>query len=155
MASSLWTPVVRSIIRRSIGAGWSGRRIYSALPDWGLPIYHRADFLKIVRHETEFLRIGKPTVEAPGHVSFPRNIMAEEEFPADFRYRIHGKMTYYDSELDEVIETQIQMYDDENRGKDGWEEEFFNRYTNRYELEGLEPISVHFEKVVHQPGYRY
>lgn len=155
MATSLWTPIVRSIVRRSIGAGWSGRRIYSALPDWGLPLYHREDFFKVVRYEREFLRVGKPTVEAPGDVRFPRNIMIEEEFPADFRYRLHGKMTYYDGVTDQEIETDIQMYDDENRGKDGWEKEFFERYQDPYKDQEIEILHVHFEKVVHQPGYRY
>lgn len=155
MASSLWTPIVRSIIRRSIGAGWSGRRIYSALPDWGLPSYHRTDFFNIVRYEREFLRVGKPTVDAPSDVRFPRNIMVEEEFDADFRYRIHGKMTYYDAVTDQEIQTDIQMYSDDNLGKDGWQDDFIGRYSKRYEDEEIEIISVSFDKIVHQPGYRY
>jgi len=155
MASSLWTPIVRSIIRRSIGAGWSGRRIYSALPDWGLPSYHRADFFNIMRYEREFLRVGKPTVDAPSDVRFPRNIMVEEEFEADFRYRIHGKMTYYDAVTDQEIETAIQMYSDDNLGKDGWQDDFISRYSKRYEEEEIDIISVSFDKISHQPGYRY
>jgi len=155
LSSSLWTPIVRSIIRSSLSAGWSGNRIYSALPDWGLPSYHRKDFLKVARDEREFLKLGPATLEAAGDVSFPRNIMAEEKFDADFRYRIHGKMTYYDAVRDEEIETEIQMYDDENRGKDGWQNEFVDRYEQRYEEEDIQILSVSFEKVVHQPRYRY
>jgi len=81
--------------------------------------------------------------------------MAEEEFDADFRYRLHGKMTYYDAVREEDITIDIQMYDDENRGKDAWQDEFINRYSKRYEEEEIEILSVSFEKVVHQPGYKY
>jgi len=108
-----------------------------------------------MRYEREFLRVGKPTVEAPGDVRFPRNIMVEEEFEADFRYRIHGKMTYYDAYLDEEVTTDFQMYDDENRGKDGWWDELLDRYDKRYEDEDIDILSIAVEKISHQPGYRY
>ena len=155
MVSSLWTPVVRSIIRRSVGAGWSGRRIYSALPDWGLPLYHREDFFDVVRYEKEFLRVGPDTIKAPGDVRFPRNLMVEEKFDADFRYRLHGRMTYYDAETDSDIDTEIQMYTDDNLGKDGWLDDFVDRYTTRYAEEDIEILSVRFDKITHQAGYRY
>lgn len=155
MASSLWTPIVRTIIRDSLGFGWSANRIFSALPGWGLPSYHRADFLSVVRYEREFLRVGKPTVDAPGNIPFPQNIMVEEEFDADFRYRIHGRMTYYDADLDDEVETDIQMYSDDNLGKDGWENDFIDRYERGYEEEEKQLLYVSFQKVTHQAGYRY
>ena len=155
MASSLWTPIIRAIVRKSIDFGWSGRRIYSALPDWGLPSYHREDFFKIVRYEREFLRVGKPTLAAPGDTPFPRNIMAEEEFDADFRYRLHGRMTYYDTAKGYEREKDIQMYTDDNLGKDGWEEDFIDKYIDEPSVEGLQILSVTFNKITHQPGYNY
>jgi len=81
--------------------------------------------------------------------------MLEEEFDADFRYRLHGKMTYYDAVTDQDIITNIQMYTDDNLGAQGWEDDFIDRYTKRYEEEEIEVQSISFEKVVHQPGYRY
>jgi len=81
--------------------------------------------------------------------------MVEEEFDADFRYRIHGRMTYYDADLDDEVETDIQMYSDDNLGKDGWENDFIDRYERGYEEEEKQLLYVSFQKVTHQAGYRY
>lgn len=155
MPTSVWNPLVRSAIRRSLEFGWSGRAIYRALPGWGLPSYHRETFNRVVRLEREFIRVGKATVEAPGDVPFPHNLMVEEEIPVPKTYRLHGKARLYDFDRDEEYEIDIQMYSDANLGKEGWEKQFIDRYQPRYGEEDIEVLSVHFEKVVHMPGWRY
>lgn len=155
MFTSLWTPIVRTAIRSSLAAGWSGNRIYNTLHDWGLPKYHRETFLKVVRYEREFLRVGKATVESSGDVRFPHDLMVEEEFDYDSKYRLHGKATYYDEDLDEEFETDVQLYADSNLGKDGWEEQFVRKWSPTYEEEGIHIVSVRWEKIVHDSRYSY
>lgn len=153
--TSIWNPLVRSFIRSSIEVGWSGRRIYGALPGLGLPSYHRDTFLKVVRLEKEFIRVGKATIAAPGNIPFPHNLMVEEEFPMTTRYRLHGQATLYDLDLEEAYTIDIQMYSDSNLGKDGWESQFISRYTPAYGEEGIEVQDVTFNKIVHMPGGTY
>lgn len=153
--TSIWNPLVRSFIRQSIEFGWSGRRIYGALPDLGLPKFHRETFLKVVRLEKEFIKVGRATIEAPGNIPFPHDLMVDEFFPMTTRYRLHGKATLYDIDLDEVYDIDIQMYTDANLGKDGWKKQFIDRYQPGYGFEDLEVLDVHFEKIVHMPGFPY
>ena len=155
MYTSIWTPIVRSTIRKALEFGWSGNRIYGALPDWGLPSYHRETFLKVVRYEREFLRVGQATINADRLKRFPTNIMVEEEFPYTSNYRLHGRMTLYDPDTDEEFEQDISMYTDGNLGPAGWEEDFISRYQSDYEEQDLEVVSVGFTKVVHFPGRPY
>jgi len=155
MATSVYHPLVRGFVQRSLGAGWSGRSIYGALPGLGLPLFHRETFFKIVREEREFLRVGKPTKEFAGDVEFARDLMVEEDFPYPSRYRIRGTVELYDAAEDELYDMPIQFYTDSNLGKDEWEKEFMRRYQPRYGEEDIEVMGVGFDRVSHQPGFRY
>ena len=155
MSTSVYHPLVRSFIRQSFSFGWSANAIYKALPSIGLPSFHRATFLKVARGEREFLRVGKATQEFSGSVPFDRGLMIEEEFPYPSKYKISGKTRLYDEDNDFTFETSIQMYADDNLGKDGWESEFMSRYEDRYEYEGYSVVGVDFDRISHQPGFRY
>lgn len=155
MATSVFHPLVRGFIRNSLSMGWSGNAIYKALPSIGLPSYHRETFLKVARGEREYLRVGKMTEEFSGDMPFAKDIMVEEEFPYPSRYRLSGKAQLYDEENDYTFETNIQMYTDDNLGKDAWESEFMSRYEDRYEYEGYSVVGINFDRVSHQPDFSY
>jgi len=155
MSTSVYHPLVRGFIRKSLSLGWSGNAIYGALPSIGLPLYHRETYLKVVRGEREYLRVGDATESFSGDIPFDRNFMVEEEFPYPSRYRISGKAQLYDEDNDFTFETNIQMYTDNNLGKDAWESDFMVRYQDRYEYEGYSVVGVNFDRVSHQPDFSY
>lgn len=155
MSTSVYHPLVRSFIRSSLGFGWSGRQIYSALPSLGLPKFHRETFFKVVKGEREFLRVGKATTEFAGNIAFTKSLMVEEDFLSASRYRVSGVMELYDATEDVLFDTPFQFYSDENLGKDGWEDLFKQRYQPRYGEEDIELLGLSIDRVSHQPGFRY
>lgn len=155
MIATLFSPVVRSLIRKHLVKGWSGRKIYSGLHGWGLPKFHRDDFFKVVKYEKDYVKFGIPTHEAARDIPFPKNIMCSEPFQHDSGYYLHGRMIQYSPETQQFIESPISMYDDKNRGLEAWEDRFMKQWTEPYDDEELILQSVTIDKVQHDPGYRY
>jgi len=155
MATSIWTPIVRSLIRNSLAAGWSGNRIYNSLHDWGLPKYHRETFLKVVGYEREFLRVTAPTLKYPRHLKFDQNLMVEEYFPGEFKYRLFGTAQIRDRTTGEIFTKDTSMYSDYWASEDMWEEDFKTGYHDKYQNRNYQILAVTYSKISHHEGYAY
>lgn len=155
MITGVWSPIVRSVIRRSLRFGWSGNRIYNALPDIGLPKYHRSTFLAVVRAERDFLNVQEPTLKHPRHLKFPQELMVEESFPAEFRYKIFGRAQYRDMTTGELFRDDVSMYVDYDASPDMWEQEFLTRFTHDPSDPSARLLAFTTLRVSHNEGWAY
>ncbi len=84
-----------------------------------------------------------------------QGLMVETELKANARYRVYGRMNYYD-ELDGQHYTEIKsFYTDDLANKGNWSDEFVRQRGKAYSGQEMDILSFEITAVEHNRGYPY
>jgi len=146
--------IARTIMSRLVGSGLSQNQVFNLIRQAGAGYRTSnmiADFRQITGRFTNQYYVEK----LGGNEVVGRDIMVETDLGIDRKYRVYGKMTYYDEFQDEYYEETKSFYTNDLASKEDLENAFIGHYYEQYYIEGTSVLGFKITAVEHNTGYNY
>jgi hypothetical protein len=132
-----------------IAQGFSSRMIQRDLiARWG-EAYRMQNIQADMRKFMGVMKKQLSLEKIPFNVAVPKNVIVETELLMPYKYRVHGQIMLFNEETGETYKKSVSFYDDWNRGKSEWIEEFTKQYAEGEYDEGIYIMSMKITQVEH------
>lgn len=134
------------MIPRLVSYGWSSSKIIGWLGDYKAT-YRRGLMLSDIRQYTNMQNFGPRIMGYDISKVLPKSYMSEVDLTRARRYRIYATAKYTDNETGAVSYRRLSFYDDTQRSKSDWSEEFkrmtaIESYLPDYDISDVEVLFV-------------
>jgi hypothetical protein len=143
---SLIRSAALNVIKSIIPLNLPSSQIISVLINFGLS-YNRQSMLEDIRTANGRVKYQSQIENLSSNQVVPESWMTSEKLGAPYEYRVHFKVSYYDNETAEYVNTYRYMFSDDYASVGNWEDQYPgysdpSNYSPGYEFMGAKVMGV-------------